>query len=224
MDLEEIKRKAHESDQVIVLVDRGLSLDEVKTILRYPDMNITTRAFFRCMYETYYRPNELLQCNIEDYDSGTGELTAIHTKSKYNPRSKKRIKSPPKHMIVSKATHELLKRVISRRKKGPIFVNNDGNRISRRAMNKTLHRVATETNIQKVQSVTPTGRIYYLVQLKSLREAGERHTDQAGGDPYVSARGAQHTNVVKDRHYHKSGWEEVQNNTKKYHPAFQDAV
>ena len=85
-----------------------MSLEEVRTLLTAP-MPHRERAFFRTIYETFYRANELLMCDIEDYNKATGELTARFTKNKYNPKTKKYIKSPPKHMTISKPTMLLFK-------------------------------------------------------------------------------------------------------------------
>ena len=41
------------------LLDRGMSLEEVRTLLTAPMPN-RERAFFRTIYETFYRANELL--------------------------------------------------------------------------------------------------------------------------------------------------------------------
>jgi len=64
--------------------------------------------------------------------------------------------------------------------------------------------------------------MYHLVTLKALREAGERHMDLAGADIHVTARGAQHSAIVKEKHYKKTGWEEFQQQQRKYHPAFRE--
>lgn len=69
---------------------------------------------------------------------------------------------------------------------------------------------------------TGTGktRHQHLIALKALREAGERHCDLAGADSDVTARGAQHSAIVKERYYKKAGWDEVHQQIRKYHPAF----
>ena len=202
-------------------LDRGMTTDEVKTLLQAP-MPDRERAFLRGIYETFYRPNELLQCNIENYNRKTGELTAIHTKNKYNPKTKQYIKSPPKHMLISPTTQLLFKNVISNRKKGPIFINKAGKRISITYFQVFIHELATRIGIQQVTHITKTGKKYHLVTLKALRESGERHCDLEGMDSEVSAKAAQHSAIVKEKHYKKAGWEEIQDQIKRFHPAFQD--
>lgn len=56
----------------------------------------------------------------------------------------------------------------------------------------------------------------------SLREAEERHHDNAGGSRKLSAVAAGHTMEVKERHYEKVGedFEQVHDSYRKFHPAF----
>lgn len=213
------KMEKSDRNRSIKLLDRGMTIQEVETLLTAP-MSNRERAYFRAIYETFYRANELLQCNIEDYNKNTGELIAMHTKNKYNPWTKQYIKSPPKHMVLSQPTQMLFKRIIGNRKKGPIFINSQGKRLTKTHFQVIINEIATSVGIQKVVQKTLTGKEYHLVTLKALREAGERHCDLAGADSDVTARGAQHSAIVKERHYKKAGWEEVQEQVKKFHPAF----
>jgi integrase len=204
-----------------IKLDRGMTVEEIDKLLTAP-MGFRERAYFRAIYETFYRANELLQCNIEDYDKETGELIALHTKNKYNPKTKKYITSPPKQMILSKTTNLLFKKIIGNRKKGAIFVNRQGIRLSKTYLEIYINDIATAIGIQKVAKITPAGREYHLVTLKALREAGERHCDLAGADSDVTARGAQHSAIVKEKYYKKAGWDEVQQQIRKFHPAFKE--
>ena len=74
-----------EEDKIpsIKLLDRGMTIEEVKSLLT-TSMPNRERAFYRAIYDTYFRAQELLKCNIEDYNKKTGELTALHTKNKRN--------------------------------------------------------------------------------------------------------------------------------------------
>jgi len=205
-----------------IKLDRGMTVDEVDLLLKAP-MGDKERAYFRAIYETWFRAQELLKCNIEDYNKATGELTALYTKNKYNPKTKQYIKSPPKHMILSQSTQLCFKKIIGNRKKGPIFINErDGRRISVTYFQMYINDLATRLGIQKVTHITQTGKEYHLVTLQALRESGERHTDLAGADSDVTARGAQHSALVKEKYYKKAGWDEVQEQVKKYHPAFKN--
>jgi len=212
-----------DENRSIKYLDRGMTIEEVQLMLTAP-MGNRERAFFRAIYETFYRANELLQCNIEDYNKKTGELIALHTKNKYNPKTKQYIRSPPKHMVLSKPTQMLFKRIIGNRKKGPIFINKNGKRLTKTYFQVIINEIATTIGIQKVSKITETGKEYHLVTLKALREAGERHCDIAGADSEVTARGAQHSAITKERYYKKASWEEVQGQVKKYHPAFKDQL
>lgn len=202
-----------------IFLDRGMNKEEVTKLLTAP-MPDRQRAFYRAIYETFYRANELLNCDIQDYNRTTGELTARHTKNKYIPKTQTYIKSPPKHMLISPATQILFRKIIGNRKKGPIFINKKQQRLTKTYFQQQINEIATKIGIQKTTHITTTGKHYHLVTIKALREAGERHTDLAGADSDVTARGAQHSALVKEKHYKKAGWEEVQQQIKKYHPAF----
>jgi len=201
------------------ILDRGMTKDEVNKLLTAP-MPDRERAFFSGTYDTFFRANEMLQVNIEDYNRSTGELTCLKPKSKYNRKTKQTYQPPPKHMILSKGTQLLFKKIIGNRKKGPIFVNRNGKRCSITYFQMYVNNVATRIGIQKITHVTKTGKQYHLVTLQALREAGERHTDASGADTQITARGAQHSALVKEKYYKKSDWEEVQQQVKKYHPSF----
>jgi len=206
-----------------VLIDRGMTIEEVEALLHTPIPD-RERAFFRAIYETFYRANELLMCNIEDYDRKTGELVAKCTKNKYNPKTKQKIKSPPKHMKISPSTMLLFKTIIRNRKRGPIFINRQGQRLTKTYLQRYIHNLATRIGIQKVTHVTETGKNYYLVTLKALREAGERHTDFYGADPEITARGSQHSMRIKEKYYKKSGWDEINETIRKHHPSFRGEI
>lgn len=213
--------KSQNENLPMIKCDRGMMKDEVQKLLT-ATMGNRERAFFRAVYETFYRVNELLQCNIEDYNKETGELIALHTKNKFNPRTKQHIKSPPKQALISTTTQLLFKKIIGNRKKGPIFINKQGDRLTKTYLQMCIDEIATSIGIQKVSQFTATGKQYHLVTLKALREAGERHMDMDGADSNVTARGAQHSAIIKEKHYKKSGWEDFQEQQKKFHPAFKE--
>ncbi len=214
-DFKEIKNRS------IKQLDRGMTIDEVNTLLTAP-MPDRERAFFRAIYDTFYRVNELLRCDIEDYNKNTGELIAKHTKNKYNPKTRQYIKSPPKHALLSEPTKMLFKQIIGNRKRGAIFINKNGKRLTKTHFQVYIDELATRIGIQKIAQITPKGKKYHLVTLKALREAGERHMDMSGADRDVTARASQHSALVKEKYYKKSGWEEFQEQQKKFHPAFNE--
>lgn len=215
--LEEEKNEEVRSVKQVYLT-RGITIDEVKAVLHYPHLTDRDRAFFRAIYETFYRPEELLSCHIEDYDKDTGEIPTRFTKRKYNPRSNRTYVEEPKQMKVSPTTMKLLRSVIRNRKKGRIFM------ASKRRFQQVITEVADKLGIQKVTHITATGRKYHLVSLKALREAGERHHDHNGGDRELSAKAAQHSLRVKEKYYKKLDWVEMHQSMKKHHPAFRGEV
>ena len=74
-------------EKLSIKLDRGMTVEEVNTLLK-ASMGDKERAFFRAIYDTWFRANELLQCNIEDYNKSTGELTCLKPKSKYSRKLK----------------------------------------------------------------------------------------------------------------------------------------
>ncbi len=201
------------------LMYRGMTKQEVHTLLTAP-MSDRERAFFRCIYETFLRLNELLQCDIEDYNKVTGELIARVTKTKYNPKSGVTIKSPPKHVIPSETCRLLFTKVISYRKKGPIFVNKRGERLTKTWFQIQINKIAKRIGIQKVALKSGVGKDFHLVTCKAIREAGERHCDLNGADRDATARMSQHSVSVKEKYYKKAGWEDIHDQVRKFHPCF----
>ena len=84
------------------------------------------------------------------------------------------------------------------------FVNRDGERLTKTWFQLFIDEIATSIGIQKITHITPSGKDYHLVILKALREAGERHCDLAGADSDITACGAQHSAIVKEKHYKKN--------------------
>jgi len=78
--------------------------------------------------------------------------------------------------------------------------------------------------VKSVEITTITGEVHprHLVTCMALREAGERHHDNAGGSRKLSAVAAGHTMTVKERHYEKVGedFEQVHESYRRFHPAF----
>jgi hypothetical protein len=88
-------------------------------------------------------------------------------------------------------TSEMLRHYVGNRKMGYIFINGrTGKRLTLRHFEKMIDKWARLLNIQRRQSIKPSGREYHLITLMGLREAGERHHDLNGGDPDVSAKAA----------------------------------
>jgi hypothetical protein len=116
--------------------------------------------------------------------------------------------------------------VVSNRKKGYIFVNADGDKLSMAWFKDRINHYGKLLGIQKDVKYydTKTGEVHprHLVTCMALREAGERHHDNAGGSRKLSAVAAGHTMQVKERHYETVGedFEQVHESYRKFHPAF----
>jgi len=198
----------------VIELPRGMTLEEVKAVLHAVGIPDRERLFYRLLYVTQFRPFELLGCDIEDWDRRNHYLTARVTKRKYNPRTKEVHTEPAKIMLLDSTSEALLSAVIGRRKQGAIFLNRSGDRISKRYMERRIDWLAVKLGVQ--QQLTATRK---LVGLMALREAGERHHDMRGGDSDISAKAAQHSRAVKERHYKRTPTEEIAESYKKHHPA-----
>ncbi len=204
-----------------IILDRGMNRDECKAICTSPQVPLREKLFFRIIYETTTRPIEVIESRIELWNRVTGEITFPKTKSKFNRWTKKFIPGSPKTMKLTQNTNEMLRHYVGNRKKSHIFINDrTGKRLTLRHFEKEIDKWAKLLNIQKLQSIKPSGKEYHLVTLMGLREAGERHHDIAGGDPDVSAKGAVHSMETKAKYYKKVSYEEAQESYAKHHPAF----
>ena len=213
------------------LLDRGMNVEECRAICTSPQIPLREKLFFRIIYETQLRPFEVLNLLIENWDREQRLVTAVRVKQKTAPvkgdRHKKiYLPSKPRTVILTENTNLMLKTVVSNRKKGCIFVNADGNKLTMAWFKDRINYYAKLLGIQKDVKYydTRTGEIHprHLVTCMALREAGERHHDNAGGSRKLSAVAAGHTMAVKERHYEKVGedFEQVHESYRKFHPAF----
>ncbi len=213
------------------LLDRGMNLDECKAICTSPEIPVREKLFFRIIYETQLRPFEALNLLIENWDREQQLVTAVRVKQKTAPVKGDRhrkilLPSKPRTAFLTENTNLMLKTVVSNRKKGYIFVNADGDKLSMAWFKDRINHYAKLLGIQKDVKYydTKTGEVHprHLVTCMALREAGERHHDNAGGSRKLSAVAAGHTMQVKERHYEKVGedFEQVHESYRKFHPAF----
>jgi hypothetical protein len=130
--------------------------------------------------------------------------------------------SIPKTRAITPSTNEMLREYVSNRKKGPIFINENEKMLSLEWFNQEISRYAKLLGIQKIKKYYVDGRTLKLVTCMALREAGERHHDNAGGSRKLSAVAADHTMQVKEKHYEKVGEdiEQITQSFQKYHPAW----
>jgi integrase len=213
------------------LLDRGMNLDECRAICTSPEIPVREKLFFRIIYETQLRPFEVLNLLIENWDREQQLVTAVRVKQKTAPlkgdrHRKIHLPSKPRTAFLTENTNLMLKTVVSNRKKGYIFVNADGKKITMAWFKDRINHYAKLLGIQKDVKYydTRTGEIHprHLVTCMALREAGERHHDNAGGSRKLSAVAAGHTMHVKEKHYEKVGedFEQVHESYRRFHPAF----
>jgi len=141
-----------------------------------PQIPLREKLFFRMIYETTTRPREVLESRIELWNRNTGEITFPKTKGKYNRWTRRHIPGAPKTMKLTGNTSEMLRHYVGNRKKGHIFINGrTGKRLTLRHFEKMIDKWARLLNIQRRQSIKPSGREYHLITLMgpkgSRREA-----------------------------------------------------
>jgi len=224
--------KITKTDKVLTtapLLNRGMNLDECKAICTSPIVPIREKLFFRIIYEGMLRPFEVLNLQIENWDRRQQMVTAIRVKQKTAPlkgdTSKKvYLDSQPRTALLTDNTNEMLREIVGNRKKGYIFINNQGEPLDLSWFNKQINHYAKLLSIQKVVKYYVDGRTLKLITCMALREAGERHHDNKGGSRKLSSVMAGHTMAVKEKHYEKVGadFEQVHESIKENHPAFVD--
>ena len=222
--------KFRKTEQVLTtqpLLKRGMTLEEARIMCTDYRIKEREKLFFRIVYETELRPFEVLNLDIENWDRNQGLVTARVVKQKTKPmkgdRSKKVwLPSDPKTRAITPNTNELLRHYVGNRKKGAIFVNEDGERIDLSWFNRQINFYAKLIGIQKLIKYYVDGRTLKLITCMALREAGERHHDNAGGSRKISAVVADHTMQVKEKHYEKVGedTEQLRASYQKFHPAW----
>lgn len=205
-----------------VLLDRRMTLAECNIIWNADAKIVPLREmmFFRIIYVARFRPNETVNCNIEDYDRVQHLITARKVKRRHNPKEGTTIMPPPKTRKLDLITHKMLCKLIEKRKKGPIFITRTGERCHYSQFKRALHDIAETLGIQRVRYITDGGKKYYLVSLTGLREAGERHEVLDGGSELIAARCSDHTERVQRKHYMGIDTEEIIMQQEKHHPFF----
>jgi integrase len=232
-NLTESEQKQHQksnTNQLLTtetLLKRGMTVDECRILCTHHSINLREKLFFRIIYETQLRPFEVLNLQIEQWDRKQGFVTALKVKQKTKPRkgdhhAKDWLPSAPKTRAITPSTNEMLREYVSNRKKGPVFVNENGEMLSLPWFNKEISWYAKLLGIQKIKKYYADGRTLKLVTCMALREAGERHHDNAGGSRKLSAVAADHTMQVKEKHYVKVGEdiEQITRSYQEYHPAW----
>ena len=202
------------------LLNRGMTVEECKIMCTHHSIDLREKLFFRIIYETQLRPFEVLNLQVEQWDRKQGFVTALKVKQKTKPRkedhhAKDWLPSTPKTRAITPSTNEMLREYASNRKKGSIFINENGEMLSLEWFNQEISRYAKLLGIQKIKKYYVDGRTLKLVTCMALREAGERHHDNAGGSRKLSAVAADYTMQVKEKHYEKVG-EDIEQITQSY--------
>lgn len=210
------------------LLNRGMTVDECRVMCTHHSINLREKLFFRLIYEALLRPSEVLNLQIEQWDRKQCLVTALKVKQKTRPRKgacheKEWLPCVPKTRAITPATNEMLREYVSNRKKGPIFINENGDMLSLEWFNQEISRYARLLGIQRIKKYYLDGRTLKLVTCMALREAGERHHDNAGGSRKLSAVAADHTMPVKEKYYEKVGEdiEQITQSCQRFHPAWQ---
>src|SRR3990170_5944071 len=135
-----------------------MNIEECRIICT--DYRIPTREklFFRVIYETQLRPFEVLNLKIEDWDRNQRLITAVRGKQKTKPKKGNRkekiwLPSTPRTALLSENTNEMLRTLVSNRKKGHIFVNEKGEQLSLEWFNERINHYAKIIGIQKIAGV-----------------------------------------------------------------------
>jgi site-specific recombinase XerD len=135
-----------------------------------PQIPLREKLFFRMIYETTTRPREVLEARIELWNRTTGEITFPIPRSKYNRWTRRHIPGAPRAMKLTGNTSDILRHYVRNRKKRHIFINSrTDKRLTLRHFEKMIDKWARLLNIQKLQSIKPSGREYHLITLMGLK-------------------------------------------------------
>jgi integrase len=186
-------------------------------------IDLKEKLLFKIIYETQLRPFEVLNLQVEQWDRKQGLVTALKVKQKTKPRkgdhhAKDWLPSTPKTRAITPSTNEMLREYVSNRKKGPLFINENEEMLSLEWFNQEISRYAKLLGIQKIKKYYVDGRTLKIVTCMALREAGQRHDDNAGCSRKLFAVAADHTMHVKEKHYEKVGedFEQVHESYRKF--------
>jgi len=105
---------------------RGMNKEECKIICTSSTIPLREKTFFRIIYETQLRPFEVMNLEIENWDRNQQMVTAVRVKQKWDNKHKRHLSSVPRTAIITDSTNEMIRTLVSNRKKGKIFINKDG--------------------------------------------------------------------------------------------------
>ncbi len=215
-------------------------MDECSLLCRAPKelpVNVTKfqlwkhlrdEILIRLIYETFMRIGELTRVKIKDVDFENRAIFVSSPKAKavFKIVDEKRTHvdtiCQPRWVFFSLHTRNLMIRYLDGRRRGYLIVNSRGKRFSTRQAERIVDHYARQADIQKVIGETRNGRKISLITCKALREAGERHTDESGGDRDGTARIAGHSVRTKERYYKLGNFEEDRRIVRRHHPLMRD--
>lgn len=221
---------------------RGLTVQECANLCKAPRRLRSNATKFqiwkamrdelliRLLYETFARVSELLNVDVRDIDLENCSILIRHPKGKavFRIENGRRVHVDTvyqqRQVFFGNYTRDLIIRYLQRRKRGPLIANSRRKRLSTRQAERIVDRYAGEAGIQKVMGYNEKGREIRLVTCKSLREAGERHTDVAGADRDATARIAGHTVQTKEKYYKKGNFEEDRRIVREHHPLMKEEL
>lgn len=103
--LKGIERKREPRDET-----KSIAYDDLETLWSRPDVGLREKTFWRMLYETAARANEILSLNIEDLDLGRKRAVVVG-------------KGSHREVVVwASGTARLLPRYLAGRRRGPVFV------------------------------------------------------------------------------------------------------
>lgn len=221
---------------------RGLTVQECANLCKAPRRLRSNATKFqiwkamrdelliRLLYETFARVSELLNVDVRDIDLENCSILIRHPKGKavFRIENGRRVHVDTvyqqRQVFFGNYTRDIIIRYLQRRKRGPLIANSRRKRLSTRQAERIVDRYAGEAGIQKVMGYNEKGREIRLVTCKSLREAGERHTDVAGADRDATARIAGHTVQTKEKYYKKGNFEEDRRIVREHHPLMKEEL
>ncbi len=174
-------------------LDRCMTVEECRMMCSSDKIPLREKLFFRLLYETMLQPLEVLNLRIENWNQKYELVTAIRVTRNTKPLKgnfSKKVWLPtmPKTRIIGSNTNEMIKEYVGKRKKGPIFINNQtGGMLTLSWFNKEVNRYAELLGIQKIEKYfkdkvqREKPRTRKLVTLMALRKAGKQRNDIKGG-------------------------------------------
>jgi hypothetical protein len=147
----------------VIIPDRGMNRDECRTTCTSPQIPLREKLFFRMIYEI----------TTQGGPGSQDRAVEPHHRRDHLPQDQEQIQ--PLDQAPHAQDHEsdrqyqcseMLRHYVGNRKKGHIFMNvRTEKRLTLRHFEKIIDKWARLLNIQKLQSIKPSGREYHLIIL-----------------------------------------------------------